>query len=117
MTSVSKTFGRNDREISCECERSNQPSLVQVLHVSNGNTINEKLRAEGSVVDRLMKEKESDAAIVEEAYLLCLSREPSNRELEDFTAILAETEGAEKRTAIEDLFWALMSSREFLFQH
>ena len=113
-----KTFGRNDREISCECERSNQPSLVQVLHVSNGNTINEKLRAEGSVVDRLMKEKESDADIVEEAYLLCLSRPPMEAESREFVAILGESrDAAEKRTAVEDLFWALMSSREFLFQH
>jgi len=65
-----------------------------------------------------MKEMDSDAAIVEEAYLLCLSREPTENESREFVAILDETQNAaEKRTAIEDLFWALMSSREFLFQH
>ena len=40
-----KTFGRNEREITCECERSNKPSMVQVLHLSNGKTLNENLRA------------------------------------------------------------------------
>lgn len=112
-----KTFGRNDREISCECERSNQPSLVQVLHVSNGDTLNDKLKAKESIVTKLMTSATNDRGIVEEAYLLCLSRLPTERESSSFTELLTNSPPAEKRLAVEDLFWSLMSSREFLFQH
>ncbi len=112
-----KTFGRNERELACECERSNQPSLIQVLHVSNGNTINDKLSDKSSVVERLLKKKLSDAKLVEEAYLRCLSRLPDKRETDDFIKVLSKSENGEKKEAVEDLFWALMTSREFLFQH
>ncbi|MCB1236427.1 MAG: DUF1553 domain-containing protein, partial [Verrucomicrobiae bacterium] len=111
-----KTFGRNEREISCECERSNQPSLVQVLHLSNGMTINDKLKVKGAVVDRLMA-RGDDGKLIDEAYLLCLSRPPSEKERAGFLEMLAGAGEPEKRAAVEDLFWALMSSREFLFQH
>ena len=112
-----KTFGRNEREIPCECERSNQPSLVQVLHVSNGKTVNDKLGAKDSVVEKLLTAEMTDAERIDEAYLLCLTRYPTARERDGFAAIIADTPEAERRAAMEDLFWALMSSREFLFQH
>lgn len=114
-------FGRNEREISCECERSNQPSLVQVLHISNGQTMNDKLAEFGSVADRLLGmaqgRDDGDRAIVAEAYLLCLSRLPAADERERFRTMLAEAPISAKREVVEDLLWALMSSREFLFQH
>ena len=56
-----------------------------------------------------------DGKIVEEAYLLCLSRLPTERERNDFVALLGESSGNEKREAVEDLFWALMNTPEFLF--
>jgi hypothetical protein len=94
---------------------------VQVLHLSNGLTLNEKLRAQGSVVERFLAsydpQEEASRRLVEEAYLLCLSRFPSAGESARFVSILAQTPAPERREAIEDLFWALMSSREFLFQH
>lgn len=112
-----KTFGRNEREIPCECERSNQPSLVQVLHVSNGQTVNDKLGAKDNAVDGLLSRDLTDEERIEEAYLLCLSRPPTAEERDGFLAIFRDTPEAERRPAMEDLFWALMSSREFLFQH
>ncbi|NOX98968.1 MAG: DUF1553 domain-containing protein [Verrucomicrobia bacterium] len=110
-------FGRNERALACECERSNQPSLIQVLHMSNGNTINDKLSDKSSVVDRLLKKKLSDSQLVEEAYLRCLSRAPTKRELDAYVKILSGTKAKEKKEALEDLFWSIMTSREFLFQH
>jgi hypothetical protein len=112
-----KAFGRNDREIACECERSNQPSMVQVLHLSNGETVNDKLAMDDSRVNRLIDQKLSDRQIIEDAYLRCLSRFPSDDERQPLEQVFAETPAGEKKTAIEDLFWALMTSREFLFQH
>jgi len=109
------TFGRNKREISCECERSNQPSLVQVLHVSNGQTVNEKLASEKSRVTEWLKL--DDEQLVEEAWLLCLSRYPAETERDEMLTVLADAHDEERRDLVEDLFWSLMSSREFLFQH
>ena len=110
-----KTFGRNEREITCECERSDKPSMVQVLHLSNGDTLNKQLNAKESCVSPLL-EKEANE-ILDEAYLLCVSRFPSEKERNQLQKLLTNAKGDEKRTMIEDLFWALMTSREFLFQH
>jgi len=110
-----KTFGRNAREITCECERTGKPSMVQVLHLSNGQTLNQKLSDKKSRVGELLKLK--DAGLVEQSYLLCLSRMPSETEAKGLLDLLAKTPAAERRAAVEDLLWALMTSREFLFQH
>jgi hypothetical protein len=112
-----KTFGRNDREITCECERSNQPSMIQVLHLVNGDTLNGKLASNKSIVEKLITEKADDNRIVEEASLATLSRLPTAEEKAGFVEMLGTAAEGEKRAAIEDLFWAMMTSREFLFQH
>jgi hypothetical protein len=112
-----KTFGRNDREITCECERSNQPSMIQVLHLANGDTLNGKLADTKSIIERMLAEKKTDAAIVDEAFLATLTRLPQPHEREGFLALLTGAGESERRVAIEDLFWGLMTSREFLFQH
>ncbi len=110
-----KTFGRNQRAITCDCERSNQPSIVQALHLSNGSTLNNKLAAQDSVVSELLKTPETQQ--VESAFLSCLGRMPTPAESESSVRLLNEAPPEEKRTALEDLFWALLTSREFLFQH
>ncbi|HIG26891.1 MAG TPA: DUF1553 domain-containing protein [Verrucomicrobiales bacterium] len=112
-----KTFGRNERAITCECERSNEPSLVQVLHITNGDTINEKLSNEKSRAGALSTAELSDGERITQAYLHALSRFPSAKEKQQMGGLLAEVEGNHKREAIEDLFWGLLSSREFLFNH
>lgn len=110
-------FGRNDREITCECERSNQPSMIQVLHLANGDALNGRLSSEKSIVEKLIAEEADDTRIVEEASLATLSRLPTEEEKAGLLAMLGAAKEGEKRAAIEDLFWALMTSREFLFQH
>ncbi|MDE2656465.1 MAG: DUF1553 domain-containing protein [Verrucomicrobiota bacterium] len=110
-----KTFGRNEREITCECERSNKPSMVQVLHLSNGDTLNNNLRSKQSRVNTMITQSNGD--IIDEAYLLCLSRRPSDSERKRLQNIFEVAPETERRGVAEDLFWALMTSREFLFQH
>ncbi len=110
-----KTFGRNEREITCECERSNKPSMVQVLHLSNGDTLNNNLRSKQSRVNTMIMQSNGD--IIDEAYLLCLSRRPSDSERKRLQNIFEVAPETERRGVAEDLFWALMTSREFLFQH
>ena len=110
-----KTFGRNEREITCECERSNKPSMVQVLHLSNGKTLNENLRSDKSCVEHLIEKEDAD--LIEAAYLKCLSRLPTAEESKRLKTVFSQTHATERRAVIEDLFWALMTTREFLFQH
>lgn len=113
-----KTFGRNDRDIACECERSIQPSMVQAMHLANGDTVNAKLAKPESRVTRLLKEVGTDESKwVDEAFMLCLSREPTPVEKKHFQSMFAQAAPADKRATLEDLFWALLTSREFLFQH
>jgi len=115
-----QTFGRNPRRIVCECERSDEPTMVQVLHLSNGATLNEKLRAPGNRLEKLLKlrrEGMSSAALVDEIYLACLSRYPTETERQHLLSLLPKQGESTEAEIVEDLFWGLMSSREFLFNH
>ena len=111
------TFGRNQREITCECERSNQPSLVQVLHLTNGDGINTKLASPDGRVAAWLREGRSDPEIVDAAWWLCLSRGPTGAERSGALGALTGLDGDRRREAVEDLMWSLLTSREFLFQH
>ncbi|MDP6444078.1 MAG: DUF1553 domain-containing protein [Pirellulaceae bacterium] len=112
-----KTFGRNQRRITCECERSDEPSMVQVLHLSNGDTINKKLTSDKGRVQQLIADKVANEKLIEEAYLAALSRFPTEREKRDLAAVLAEAKPEERRVYVEDLFWGVLSAREFVFNH
>ena len=112
-----KTFGRNTRNITCECERTNTPSLVQVLHISNGNTVNERLRNEKSCVAKVIDAEIENNRILEDAFLTTLARQPSGAEVEQLLPVLETASKDQRREVIEDLYWGIMSSREFLFNH
>jgi hypothetical protein len=112
-----RTFGRNQRLITCECERSDEPSMVQVLHITNGDTINEKLRSDDSRVGQLLDAGATNYEIIEEVYLAALSRRPTDQEMLNLLQLLAEDPSADRRMLIEDVFWSVLSSREFLFNH
>jgi hypothetical protein len=112
-----KTFGRPLRNITCECERTAQPSMVQVLHISNGDTINQKLAAKGNRLEQMLAANTPHEKIIEEAYLAALSRFPSDTEKSKLLAALGETKDTDPRQLIEDLYWSILSSKEFLFNH
>ncbi len=110
------SFGRPDRIKTCDCERTNEPSMAQALHLANGDTLNQKLEAKGNRLEKLVGLE--DEKVVDEAYLVALSREPSEREKGAMEKALGEAKTpADRRIALEDIFWSLMSSREFLFNH
>jgi hypothetical protein len=111
------TFGRHKRVITCQCERSNEPSLVQALHISNGDTILGKLASKEGKVESLLASGVPNYRIIEELYLAALSRYPTDEEVAKLLGVLHETPAAERRVAVEDMFWAVMSSREFMFNH
>ncbi|MEO2044965.1 MAG: DUF1549 and DUF1553 domain-containing protein [Pirellulales bacterium] len=120
-------FGRNERDIVCECQRSNVPDMVQVLHLNNGTTINEKLRDEKSRVAHYLADNLADADILEDVYMRALARRPTDQERKLLLQVLIAATADEdtgrdeakqtRREVIEDLLWSVMTSREFLFQH
>ena len=112
-----QTFGRNQRRITCECERSDEPSMVQVLHLSNGTTLNDKLAVPENRLTRWLKEFPSDKELVREVFLVCLSRAPTEAETTETLALLSGISPEERRVVLEDLVWGIVSSREFLFNH
>ena len=110
-----KTFGQPGRELACECEREGDSNLAQALQLINGPTINDKMRAAGNRIGRLIGKKMNDNEILEELYLATLSRAPLEGEVK--AALEHINKGADKRKAWEDVQWALLNSKEFLFRH
>ena len=105
---------------TCSCERQQDSSVGQALHVNNGQTLNDKLRDPRARVEAWLKEKVGDEEAVRRLYLLALSREPTPAEARKFHDLLAEAAADGKTTrreALEDLFWAVLASKEFLFNH
>ncbi len=107
-------FGRSQREFLAELEPKNEPTLVQVLHVLNSNYVDQKVRAGNGTVALLLQDKAlTDDALVKKLYLRTLSRLPSTTEL--VAALKHITTSPKRDEAVQDLMWALISSREFYF--
>jgi hypothetical protein len=109
------TLGRPQRIISCECERTAQPNLAQVLQLSNGELIQRKLTDENGRIARLMKQNADDEDAFAELYLVTLSRRPTDEELDHCRSVM--TAAGERQAGLEDILWALINSREFHFNH
>lgn len=92
-----------------------EPTLSQALHLINGETVNEKIK-QGKLVETWLAEKQTPEQIVERLYIQCLGRKPQPEEMEKLKPLLNQ-EGVNPQQALEDLFWALLNSREFLFTH
>lgn len=109
------TFGRASRETVCSCEVRMEPNLSQALHLINGEAVHQKIQ-QGKVIARLVADGRDNRQIVTELYLRCLAREPEEAELEAIVADLPG-EGDQRNAALEDVFWSILNSREFLFNH
>jgi len=120
------SFGRPQRIICDASERSSDPSIAQALHVINGDTLNKKLSAPDGTVALFVKLGMSDNRIIEHLFLAAYGRYPREAEKAEITAKLMESRAGNaspeakrdaRRQAIEDMAWALLSSKEFLFNH
>ena len=108
------TFGRAKRDTVCACEVTMDPSLSQALHLLNGDTVNNKIIS-GGVVKKLMAAKKSPKEITDELYLRALARKPTKAEWAKLEPFFKDEKGWE--TALNDLFWSLLNSKEFMFNH
>ncbi|MGL4550473.1 MAG: DUF1549 and DUF1553 domain-containing protein, partial [Gemmataceae bacterium] len=110
-----KTFGQPARELACECERESDSNLAQALQLINGPTVNGKLREANNRVGKLLARKATQSVMLDELYLSTLSRPAS---AEDTKVAQEYLKGAKDvRKAWEDIHWALLNSKEFLFRH
>jgi hypothetical protein len=107
------TFGRASRATVCSCEVKTDPNLSQALHLLNGDTVQRKIE-EGGLVKADLKAGQTPARIIAGLYLRCLGRPPAAQES-------ARLEGSVQKESLEqslnDVFWALLNSKEFLFNH
>ena len=91
-----------------------EPTLSQALHLLNGDTVNAKIQ-QGGLIPKLLKDKKTPEERITELYIRCFSRKPTADELATLTGILKPN--PDRNQALSDMFWALLNSREFLFNH
>ena len=110
-----KTFGQPARELACECERESDGNLAQALQLINGPTVNEKVKNPNNRLGTLLAAKKADTDILDELYLVALARKPDAEEVKIALGHVAK--GSDRRKAWEDVLWAILNTREFLFRH
>jgi hypothetical protein len=92
-----------------------EPNLLQALHMWAGSTYTTKIAKAGGRVDHLLHSGATDRQIIQEFYLAALTREPTPDELDALEGYLAKRTSREQ--TIQDFVWALISSREFAYNH
>lgn len=104
-------FGRPKRQSACECERAGNVTLAHALNLVNGPTLGECVTAADNDLAKLIQSEPDDRKVIEQIYLACLSRPPTDKE----TAAIQLGKGDERLAGAQDLTWALLNSPAFLF--
>jgi len=107
-------FGKPMRLLSCDCERSSETTMSQAFNLVSGPEINEILSAPENRIQRLMAGDKSNRQIVNELYWAALSRPPTQTEEIETSRRAGQAE--DRRKAFEDVAWALLNSKEFIFR-
>jgi hypothetical protein len=108
------TFGRATRGTVCSCEVKVDPNLSQALHLLNSESVQNKIES-GGVVRRLLKQGKKPEMVIEELYLRCFGRKPDAEESEALAKYFQNNPKPER--ALNDVFWSLLNSKEFVFNH
>jgi len=112
-----KVFGQPQADTACECERSQEANLAQSLHLLNSSEVQGKISSASGRSATLAADKErTDEQKVEELYRWVYSRNPDAEEMQIAIGHLKKHE-ANKKVAWEDIIWALINTKEFLFNH
>jgi hypothetical protein len=104
-------FGRPKRQSACECERTSNLTLSHAMSLINGSTIGDAIEAPDNRIKQIVDEEKDNKKVVEEIYLACLSRLPTEKEI----AVIDFSGGASRLEVAQDMAWALMNSPAFLF--
>jgi hypothetical protein len=108
------TFGRSNRATVGVCEVKTDPTLSQSLHLLNGETVENKVR-DGGAIKRMLEAGRTPEQIIETIYIRSLARKPTPEETQKLMAVVSGEPSPQK--GLEDVFWAVLNSREFLFNH
>ena len=108
------TFGRATRESVCSCEVKLDPTLSQSLHLLNGDATTQRI-TQGNLIGKLLTDKKTPEEILNEIYVRCLSRMPSADEKTKVLALVNAEK--DKKQVLEDAFWAVLNTREYMFNH
>jgi hypothetical protein len=108
------SFGRAKRDTCTAAEATTEPTLSQALHMLNGDTTSRKI-GESKWLQQMLDANKPLAEIIETIYIACLSRKPTAEESQKLDALVAAEPN--KRAAVDDVTWAVLNSREFLFNH
>jgi hypothetical protein len=111
-----KVFGQPQGDTACECERSQEANLAQSLHLLNSSEVQDKISSPAGRAAMLAADKRPAEAKIRELYRWVYSREPNEDELQIATTHLAKHR-KDLRPAYEDIVWALINTKEFLFNH
>jgi hypothetical protein len=109
-----ETFGRSSRATICACEIKSEPTLSQTLHLTVGNIVQSRLRA-GGRLQQLVNSSETPESALEKLFILALSRKPTSEEISELRLLIGS--GAKDVAIYEDIFWSLLNSTEFAFNH
>lgn len=107
-----KTFGKPDRLLSCECERSDDVTVPQSLQMLSGDLVAKLLESPDNRIGKRLKAGLSDEAIMTDLFLAALCREPTSAERKQARELIAKA--SDRRKALEDIAWAVINSKEFL---
>lgn len=111
------TFGRATRATVCSCEVKMEPNLSQALHLLNGDATHNRIQ-QGKVVQSLVEQKKTPEEIIRHLYLRTVNREPVAEEMAKLMAAVSEGKNpGEQQQILNDVFWALLNSKEFIFNH
>jgi hypothetical protein len=108
-------FGRPDATTACECERANESTLAQSLHFANSKELLDKLSSPTALPQEMLKSFGDDDARIREIYMRAFSRAPKEAEMKTALEYLQRKEN--KQEAYQDLVWAILNCKEFLFNH
>ena len=109
-----EVFGRSSRATICACETKKEPTLSQALHMTVGNTVQDRLNA-GGRIQQIIQSTESPEAALERLFILALGRKATASESKQLTALIGED--TKDAAAYQDIFWSLLNSTEFAFNH
>ena len=109
-----KIFGKPERLMNCDCERTEDTGLMQAFQLINGDTLQSMLTAPGNRIGSAIAAGKTNAEMIEDLWMSALSRHPTATEAAKLDAFVARS--ADRRKAMEDVAWGLLNSKEFLLR-
>lgn len=110
-----KTFGKPERLLTCECERSDDTGLMQAFQMLTGELLHDMLAEPDNRLGRLLNQEKTDRDIIDYFYLATIARLPNVNERKQLLEYVQKKQ--DRRQALEDIVWGLFNSKEFLLRH